>query len=145
MTEVSFHSNVPDKLEYACRLLRKVYGTGARVVVTGSQEILERLDADLWTFSTVDFIPHCRLPGAAEAVLAATPVVLAEAPSEAPHREVLVNLGPAIPDGFERFGRLVEVVGQDREDVLIGRSRWKHYADRGYAMTHHELGDKAAR
>ena len=35
MTEVAFHFNAPDKLGYACRLLRKAVGTGARVLDLG--------------------------------------------------------------------------------------------------------------
>ena len=34
MTEVTFHFNAPDKLGYACRLLRKAVGKGANVIVT---------------------------------------------------------------------------------------------------------------
>ena len=30
MTEIAFHFNVPDKLAYSCRLLRKAYLSGAR-------------------------------------------------------------------------------------------------------------------
>ena len=30
MTEVQFHFNVPDRLVYACRLLRKALRSGAR-------------------------------------------------------------------------------------------------------------------
>ena len=33
MTEVAFHFNAPDKRSYACRLLRKAYLRGARVLV----------------------------------------------------------------------------------------------------------------
>ena len=35
MTEVEFHVNVPDRLQYACRLLRKACRKGVRVAVTG--------------------------------------------------------------------------------------------------------------
>ena len=31
MTEIAFHFNAPDKLAYACRLLRKAVASGARV------------------------------------------------------------------------------------------------------------------
>ena len=34
MTDVAFHFNAPDKLAYACRLLRKAVGSGSRVVNT---------------------------------------------------------------------------------------------------------------
>ena len=58
MTEVAFHFNAPDKLAYACRLLRKAVGSGARVVVTAPADVLARLNSLLWTFSQLDFIPH---------------------------------------------------------------------------------------
>lgn len=138
MTEVAFHFNVPDKLVYSCRLLRKAWGSGARVVVTAEPDTLSRLDQMLWTFSALEFVPHCRLT-AAPAVVAATPVVLAGSLQACPHHEVLVNLGPQVPDGFERFERFIELVTLDDDDRAAARSRWKHYTDRGYAMKRHDL------
>jgi DNA polymerase-3 subunit chi len=138
MTEVAFHFNVPDKLVYSCRLLRKAWGSGARVVVTAEPDTLSRLDQMLWTFSALEFVPHCRLP-AAPATVAATPVVLAGSLQSCPHHEVLVNLGSQVPDGFERFERFIELVTLDDDDRAAARSRWKHYTDRGYAMKRHDL------
>lgn len=142
MTEVAFHFNVPDKLGYACRLLRKAAGSGAKVVVTGEADLLRALDTELWTFSALEFLPHCHAASADPQVLAASPIVLADAPRATPHQEVLVNLGTRIPDGFERFERLIEVVTQDDEDRQQARARWKHYADRGYAIKRHDLAAK---
>lgn len=142
MTEVAFHFNVPDKLGYACRLLRKAAGSGAKVVVTGEAELLRALDTELWTFSALEFLPHCHAASADPQVLAASPIVLADAPRATPHQEVLVNLGTRIPDGFERFERLIEVVTQGDEDRQQARLRWKHYADRGYAIKRHDLAAK---
>ncbi|HWI82704.1 DNA polymerase III subunit chi [Ramlibacter sp.] len=140
MTEVAFHFNAPDKVGYACRLLRKAVGSGATVVVTGQAALLGELDAALWTFTALDFLPHCREPGAPAAVLAASPVVLTETPRAAPHHQVLVNLGQALPDGFETFERLIEVVTADEDDRQRARQRWKHYASRGYNIVRHDLG-----
>jgi DNA polymerase-3 subunit chi len=142
MTEVAFHFNVPDKLGYACRLLRKAAGSGAKVVVTGEADLLRALDTELWTFSALEFLPHCHAASADAQVLAASPIVLADAPRATPHQEVLVNLGTRIPDGFERFERLIEVVTQEDEDRQQARMRWKHYADRGYAIKRHDLAAK---
>lgn len=144
MTEVAFHFNVPDKLAYACRLLRKATGTGARVVVTGESELLQRLDTELWTFSALEFIPHCHAASAEPQVLEASAVVLSESPRGTPHQDVLVNLGGRVPDGFERFERLIELVSVDEDDRSQARARWKHYADRGYAIRRHEVGAKEA-
>jgi DNA polymerase III subunit chi len=144
MTEVAFHFNVPDKLGYACRLLRKAAASGAKVVVTGEPGLLATLDAELWTFSPLEFVAHCQASADAQ-VVAASPVLLADSPRGTPHQEVLVNLGTGVPDGFERFERLIEVVTQDDGDRQLARSRWKHYADRGYAITRHDLATREAR
>jgi DNA polymerase III subunit chi len=138
MTEIAFHFNVPDKLAYSCRLLRKAYLSGARVVVTAEPALLAELDQLMWSFSPAEFVPHCRVD-ASQSTVAATPVVLAESPGASQHHGVLVNLGKGIPAGFERFERFIEVVARTDDDRLAARSRWKHYTDRGYAMKRHDL------
>jgi DNA polymerase-3 subunit chi len=57
---------------------------------------------------------------------------------------VLVNLGHAVPGGFERFDRLIDIVSADDADRQAGRSRWRHYADRGYAIQRHDFAGSAA-
>lgn len=139
MTEIAFHFNVPDKLAYSCRLLRKAYLSGAHVVVTAEPSVLAELDLLMWSFSPAEFVPHCRAD-ASESTLAETPVVLAESPgASSQHHGVLVNLGQGIPAEFERFERFIEVVARTDDDRLAARSRWKHYTDRGYAMKRHDL------
>lgn len=138
MTEIAFHFNAPDKVAYACRLLRKAVASKARVVVTGSPDVLRRLDQELWTFSALDFVPHCT-GNSPEPVLSASPVVLTAAAGNAPHQQVLLNLGEEVPEGFERFERLIEVVTLDDGDRHVARERWRHYAVRGYAIDRKDL------
>ena len=143
MTEIAFHFNAPDKIGYACRLLRKAWASGARVVVTAEAGLLEELDVSLWTFAAQEFVPHCRQQGSDAALIEASPVLLSTAPAEAPHHDVLVNLGAEVPDGFERFARLIEVVARDDADRARARARWRHYADHGYALVRHDLAATA--
>ncbi len=141
MTEISFHFNAADKVAYACRLLRKAVNGGARVVVAGEAPELGQLDAALWMFSPLDFIPHC-FDDAGAGMVAASPVVLCagtQSASDPVHRQVLLNLGAQVPEGFERFERLIELVGTGDEDRQGARDRWKHYASRGYALTRHDV------
>lgn len=138
MTAIEFHFNAPDKLVYACRLLRKACNRGLRTVVTAEPAVLEALDRTLWTFSQLDFLPHCTAHAPAR-MLAASPVVLADSLATAPAYAVAVNLGHGLPQGFEKFERLIEVVGQQDDDRQTARQRWKHYAQRGYAITRHDL------
>ena len=141
MTEVAFHFNVPDRLAYTCRLLRKALGSKAQVLVVAPSEVLRRLDVLLWTFSGPDFIPHAKA-GDDPLVLAASPVLLLESSADAPHQQVLLNLGHEVPAGFEHFARLIEIVGLDDEDRQQARARWKHYANAGLAITRHDLALK---
>jgi DNA polymerase III subunit chi len=144
MTEVTFHFNAPDKLGHACRLLRKAVASGAKVVVTADETMLRQLDVALWTFAPLEFVPHCLGSDCAPAVLAASPVVLAESARSAQHQQVLVNLGTGVPEGFERFERLIEVVTVEDEDRQHGRRRWKHYADRGYVIERKDIAPREA-
>ena len=141
MTEVAFHFNVPDKLGYACRLLRKAYASGSQVGVLGDGETLQALDKALWSFSALDFVPHCAIL-AKPAVLAASSIVLATDAGKLTHNQVLLHLGHSVPVGFERFERLIELVTHDDADRAGARERWRHYADRGYTMKRHDLSAK---
>lgn len=141
MTEIAFHFNAPNKLAYACRLLRKAVASGAKVVVTGDEASLQALDTQLWTFSALEFLPHCHANSPLEQRMA-SPIVLAaqlDAGETLPHHQVLVNLGDGVASGYERFERTIEVVTLDEQDRQNARQRWKHYADRGYAITRHDL------
>lgn len=141
MTEVSFHFNVPDRVDYLCRLVRKAVRSGARLVLAGPAAELEPIDRALWAFDETEFLPHLWRRDAVPppARLAATPVWLAEDARHTGCHEVLVNLGPDPAAGFESFEKLIEIVTGDAADRAQARRRWKHYADRGYAITRHEV------
>jgi DNA polymerase-3 subunit chi len=141
LTEIAFHFNATDCLAYACRLLRKAVNRGAKLVVTGSPETLQQLDEALWIFSATDFVPHCYLESR-RAMIAASPVILAKSIELAPSLQILLNLGKFVPGGFERFERVIEIVGLADQDRQLARSRWKEYADQGYAMTRHDVNLK---
>ncbi len=139
MTRVEFHHNLPDKLDYACRLLRKVYRRGEAVQVVAPHAVLLSLDAALWSFSALDFIPHCSAD-AHPTLRTASPIVLASDCAGGVERAgVLVHLGEVVPAGFERYERLIELVSQDPDDRAQARLRWRHYADRGYPVQGHDL------
>ena len=144
MTALAFHFGAPDKLGYACRLLRKAVSSGARVVVVADANAIAQLDTDLWALSVTEFLPHC-LGGACDSVQNRSPLVLVNDASQAPGQSgVLVNLADTVPKGFERFDRLIEVVSTDAADRGLARSRWKYYTERGYPITRHDLTLKPA-
>jgi DNA polymerase-3 subunit chi len=133
VAEVAFHAGVADKLGYTCRLLRKAWRQGARVVATGAPETLSRLDTMLWIFEQEEFVPHARLRGGERVppVMARTPIWLADVPNDVPGAQVLVNLGPGMAAGFERFARVLEIVSDDPADSQQGRQSWRIYQSAG--------------
>jgi DNA polymerase-3 subunit chi len=128
---------VVDKLDFACRLLRKACRQGGRVMVTAPEPELAELDRLLWAFDEREFLPHVRVPGASTAVAARTPIWLGTraAPEGAP--AVLVNLGADAPSSWEALERLIEVVAAAPEDAERGRERWRAYKASGLNIKHH--------
>lgn len=146
MTEVAFHFGAPDKVAYTCRLLRKAVGAGTKVLVTGDEADLQRLNADLWAVSPTDFLSHAMHSDPTSAqdlsqVVLTTAVHQAQTPTPT-HRSVLVNLASAVPQGFEHFARVIEVVGTDESDRSMARTRWKRYTELGYTIARHDLALK---
>ena len=141
MTEVAFHFNAPDLQAYACRLLRKGYLKGARLVVRAEAHALASLDMALWTFAVGEFIPHAR-EGDAPSVLQRSPVQLySQLPETLDHAasSVLVNLCASMPPGFGRFTRVIEVVTLDENNRLQARERWRAYKQFGIEPVRHDL------
>lgn len=135
MTRIDFHSNVPDKLLYACRLVRKARAAQCRIVLrVDDGDSLALLDQALWTFSELDFLPHV---AAGDPLAAATPIILTDSDdAELPHHHVLINLSSGTPAHFARFERMFEIVSGDDADKAAGRDRYRFYQQRGYPLTH---------
>jgi DNA polymerase-3 subunit chi len=139
VTHIAFHFGAADKTFYTCRLLRKASGTGARVLVLAESSACSHLEEALWGVSATDFVPHCQ-HSAPDTVLQRSSVVLssAEVPAQGAF-DVMVNLGALVPDGFDAFGRVIEVVSLDETDRQLARQRWKKYTELGYTIERHDL------
>lgn len=135
MTRIDFHSNVPNKLAYACRLTRKARNADFRIVILAQDRAqLAQLDEMLWTFSEQDFLPHVMTN---DALAAQTPILLtADSAMESPHHQILINLSDTPPAHFARFERMFEIVSSDETDKSAGRERYSYYKQRGYPLTH---------
>lgn len=141
MTRIDFHSNVADKIGYACRLVRKARAANCRVVLYAEDHAqLRALDDALWTFSELDFLPHAM---AEDELASQTPIILdRNADSVLPHHQILINLSTATPAHFAQFERMFEIVSPEASDASAGRERYRFYQQRGYPLTHF-VADKA--
>ena len=139
MTRVDFYvvksSGADARLSVAARLTEKALGRGHRVFINcDSRDQLDTLDDYLWRFKPSSFVPHCPASRDAE-----VQVVLGFDNAPGSHNDVLINLALAPPSFFARFERVAEVVTQDEDSLQALRDAWRHYKDRGYPLTKHDL------
>ena len=121
----------------ACRLADKAYSLGHTVYIfTTSEAQAAALDDLLWTFRQDSFIPHERYPlvGAE-----GSPVLIGTVSPTEVAAQVLINFTLTLPDGFERFERVVELVDQQPEVLATSRERFRQYRERGCVPESHKL------
>lgn len=135
--KIEFHFGITHKHDYACRLLRKAARAGVKTWVLCDAASVRRLDAELWHLGATDFVTHCTESAAAalqrySSALLATQVDASAAQSQG--RTVLVNASELarLPDYFEQFGRVIELVSTDEADRQSARRRWLQYKDAGH-------------
>jgi DNA polymerase-3 subunit chi len=137
LTTIDFYFNADDRLSVACRLAGKAFAQKKRLLIfVPPGDIARRIDSMLWTQHPLSFIPHCQ---AHDPLADRTPVLITGETVDPPECEILLNLAPECPPFFERYARLLEIVGQDDADRQLGRSRFKFYKERGYPLGSHDL------
>ncbi|THC45788.1 DNA polymerase III subunit chi [Massilia sp. Mn16-1_5] len=139
MTRIDFHTNIPDKLAYACRLARKAYSSKAKIVLLAEDDAqAAALNEALWTLSNIDFLPHVM---ADDPLAPETPIIITASEEAAlPHHDMLVNLTRRTPSTFAQFARVFEIISTDESDAAAGRQRYVAYKKQSYPLTHFVAG-----
>jgi DNA polymerase-3 subunit chi len=139
MTRIDFHTNIPDKLSYACRLARKAYSAGGKLVLlTEDAAQAASLNDALWNLSETDFLPHVM---AGDPLAAQTPIIVTDSDQATlPHGDMLVNLTRRTPANVDRFQRVFEIISTDEDDAAAGRKRYVAYKQQSYPLTHFVAG-----
>jgi DNA polymerase III subunit chi len=128
---------------FACRLTEKAYLRDLRIVIVNdSLADAQALDDLLWTFNERSFIPHKVCPDE-RSVDPATKVHLTFEPTVHCSADLLVNLTARLPDQWERYPRIAEIIDADEERRRLGRERFKSYRDLKVTMETHQLDETA--
>jgi DNA polymerase-3 subunit chi len=140
MTRVDFYileSADAAKDMATCRLAHKAFQQGHRIYIRAPDAAAaQRLDALLWTFNQGSFIPHALHPQESGDEF---PVLIGTDMPPAAFDDILIQLAPEPPAEFERFQRILEVVGPDDEDKQHGRNRFRFYREKGCTPATHAL------
>lgn len=136
MSEISFYHLTRQPLNKALpRLLEKVLAAGHRaLVLAGSEERVEDLDAALWTYDAQSFLPHgSRALGHAER----QPIFLTTAEENPNEADILVLVDGADPAFVGDFTRCLDMFdGNDDAAVEAARERWKRWKAAGHELTY---------
>lgn len=140
MTQVFFYHGASDKIAAACALLSGAYAQKkAMLVFAPDKEVANGIDRLLWTHAALSFVPHCR----ADSPLAAeTPILITDSLEAVSQNERLMNMGQQVPPGFSRFQNLIEVVGQEEEELLAARERVRFYKESGHEVRYFDLSER---
>ena len=134
MTAINFYNLQQSTLEQAlAQLLEKVLANKTcAIVLAGSEERIETLNAALWTFPAHSFLPHgSRQEGHAED----QPIWLTTEDENPNGASVLVLTDGMASKRMEEYERCLELFdGQDPDAVAAARVRWRHYQEKGHEL-----------
>jgi DNA polymerase III subunit chi len=142
MTEIRFYHLRTTTLERALpQILEKVLSMGERVVVmAGSPERVEALNAVLWTYNDRAFLPHgSSRDGFAED----QPIWLTVAEENPNGASMLVLADGTTANDVASWKSTIEIFdGGDEAAVAAARERWKAYKAAGHALTYWKQSDE---
>jgi DNA polymerase-3 subunit chi len=142
MTEIRFYHLRTTTLERALpQILEKVLSLGERVVVmAGSPERVEALNAVLWTYNDRAFLPHgSSRDGFAED----QPIWLTVAEENPNGASMLVLADGTTANDVASWKSAIEIFdGGDEAAVAAARERWKAYKTAGHALTYWKQSDE---
>ena len=139
--EIRFYHLQKTTLERALpQLLEKVLARSQRaVVMAGSADRVEALNAQLWTYSEKSFLPH---GSARDGFAAEQPVWLTEADERPNGAQVLFLTDGASSARIADYAMVVEMFdGNDDAAVAAARARWTAYKAEGHDLTYWRQDD----
>lgn len=137
MAEIRFYHLTRKSLEEVLPVMleRTVLRDGRRaVVMAGSPERVEDLNAHLWTYDDRVFLPH---GSKADGFPARQPVWLTNRDENPNAAQVLFLADGMVSGNVDGFDLVCELFdGRDDEVVAAARTRWKAYKGSGHALTY---------
>ena len=149
MSQANFYildSNSDDEmLLFCCRLAKKILGQNYRILIHSehaSQQ--EKLDKLLWEFQPDSYLPHAAIDTDVFRNNKDIPIGLSSGGAINTGFEVLVNLSPQPPPGFEGFDRFIQVIDQIPERLAPGRALFAKLKKQAFEVNHIMVKSKKA-
>lgn len=132
MTRIDFYFNVANKQQLLAELVQGALNKRRKVTVLANDaESAREISANLWQQQVEGFMPNVLVDNA---FALQTPVIIHWQQNPLLQDDMLINFAEVEPSFFSRFTQLVELVGDDEQDKVAARARYKFYRDRGYEV-----------
>ena len=132
MTRIDFYFNVTNKPALVYGLAQAALVRRRQVTIAVADEAAATKAAmALWQEKPESFLPNVL---ANHALAAQTPIVIHWQNQPVLQDELLINLSASQLGFFSQFTQLIEMVGDDEQDKVAARARYKFYRDRGYEI-----------
>lgn len=141
MSEVRFYHLQKWPLERALsQLLAKVLERGHRaVLLAGSEDRVEALNALLWTYEQRSWLPH---GSAHDGTPEEQPIFLAVEPSNPNDADVLVLVDGVTANDPDDFALILDMFdGRDEAALAAARERWRTHQTAGRPLTYWQQTD----
>ncbi|WP_374304462.1 DNA polymerase III subunit chi [Ferrovibrio sp.] len=136
MAELLFYHLTRRRLEQVLpELLEKTLQRGWKAVVKGgSEERIQQLNGDLWTYGRASFLPHgVKADGFADK----QPVYLTTEDERPNNADVLFLVDGADAENVSAYTRVCDLFdGNDEDAVQAARQRWKRAKDAGHTLAY---------
>lgn len=139
MPRVDFYilANGGNSDRFACAIASKAWQSGNKVHIhTASADTTNRFDDLLWTYKDISFLPHEVFDVNTDEE---TPITIGYADQYPESAQVMVNLGPDVPDFAGKFERVIEIVGDNESDKQLARERYRQYKNADYEIHNHTI------
>ncbi len=123
------------------RLLEKVITSDKRaIVLVQDEEKLDKLNNELWTYTTKFFLPH---GSKKDGFIEKQPIYLTTEQENHNNSTILVFVGNSQPDNFDGFEKCLYMFdGNNENELNTARQRWKEYKAGGINVTYWKQNEK---
>jgi len=116
------------RLEFLCRLIEKATGLGHSIYIhTNDLQQATEIDDYLWSYKIESFLPHDINSNDQDSIeKPSAPITIGFALHCEHHNDLLINFASNLPDFYNSFKRIAEIVIQN--DVILKELR-THYRE----------------
>lgn len=142
-TKIEFYilenTSAQKSLHFTCQLIEKIHQEQQHIYVhTASRGEAERVDTLLWTYRDDSFLPH-HLHDENDELPSPIQIGYQEKPQH--HQDVLINLHRDVPEFYQQFTHVIEIIFADPVMQQLARERYRYYRDQGCEINTHKLKD----